>query len=139
MSVEHREFRTARWLLGVLAGVCIGFALLAGFLYRAEGVTTTGIALGALAVLFAAGLVEGKMARVVLRPDHLEVVSNFRRIVVPRADIVRVVAEKGAPISLERASGGWIKLSGGVAGLHANTLRAWIKRSAASSNDGQDV
>jgi len=37
------------------------------------------------------------------------------------------VAEKGAPVSIERASGGWLRLPA-TSGPHPNTLRAWLRR-----------
>lgn len=132
MPENRREFRTARWLILLVGGGMVGCLVGAVGLLRSDGITMAGLGLAGLAAIFAAGLVESIVARVVLGPDHLEIVSNFRRTVVPRADLVRAVAEKGVPTALERASGGWIKLPGTIAGPHNNTLRAWVMRTAPS-------
>jgi hypothetical protein len=67
-------------------------------------------ALGVLTALFLIGLVEAITARVVLGSEFIEIVSNFRRRRVRRSEILRVVAERGAPPALELRSGGWLKL-----------------------------
>lgn len=139
MPEERREFRTARWVVFFLGGVFSGCLFGAVCLLLSDGPSATALMLAGLAALFAAGLAESATARVELGPDRIEIVSNFRRIVVLRSDLVRAVAEKGVPIAIERASGGWIKLPEAVAGPHINTLRAWLRRTAASaSRDGEE-
>jgi hypothetical protein len=82
---------------------------------------------GMLSAVFAIGLVEAITARVVLSPDFIEIVSNFRRKRVLRTEILRIVAEKGTPIALELRSGGWLKLPS-VGTIHPDTIRAWLKQ-----------
>lgn len=135
VSVDRREFRTARWVLLVAGASFAGCLVGALLLLRSSGVNATALGLAGLAALFAAGLAEGLVARAVLAPDHLEIFSNFRRTVVPRSDLVRAVAEKGAPIALERASGGWIRLPGTLAGPHINTVRAWLERTRSGDEE----
>lgn len=125
---ERREFKSVRWLPVLIGGACSVFLLGAVVLLRHDGPTPTVWALAGLSGLFAVGLAESMTARVVLDPEHLEIVSNFRRTVIPRSELVRAVAEKGVPLALERTSGDWVKLPGTVRGPHINTVRAWLKR-----------
>jgi len=128
MSEERQEFRTPVWLTGVLSvamGTSVIFAVLLGDL---EGFRYESIALWCIAVFFAIGTLDSRTTKVVLDIDTLEIISNFRRKVIPRSELVRVVSEKGTPIALERKAGGWVKLPGTVSGLHPNKIRAWLKR-----------
>lgn len=135
MAQQRLEFRTLRWVLLLVAGAFVGCLLGAAGLFRTQGVTATTLGLAGLAIFFGVALLESMMARVVLDADHLEIVSNFRRIVVPRSDLVRAVAEKGVPVALERASGGWVRLPGTLTGPHVNSLRAWLQRTAGSTHE----
>jgi hypothetical protein len=111
----------------VALGLLISIAGTVFFVVRAE--RWLEIALFALLdVLFVAGVAEGLTARVTLGAEALEIVSNFKRTIVPRDDLLRVVGEKGVPVALERRSGGWVRLPSLGSGPHPNTVRAWIRR-----------
>lgn len=128
-------FKTSRWVLGIVAA---GLAIcVAGTLHfsRQPGAELEVVALTGLTLLFAVGLVEGLTARVELNLETLEVVTNFRRRAIPRAEVIRAVGEKGVPVAIELRSGGWLKLPRLGTGPHANTVRAWIKRSAAADRE----
>lgn len=94
-----QTYRTPFWMIGlVLLGLGISIA---GFLYFRqepdEHWTTLGF--GGLVVAFALGLADALTCRVWLAEESLEVRSNFRRRKVSPSEVVRVVAEKGAPVS----------------------------------------
>lgn len=135
-TASRRTFRTSAWILALVAA---GLALsVAGFLvFRTEPDevwTTLGFA--GLGIAFATGLLEAATARVVLEPEALEVVSNFRRRRIPRSDVVCAVGEKGVPVAIELRTGGWYKLPTLGTGPHANTLRAWIRRQVEPPAEG---
>jgi hypothetical protein len=88
------------------------------------------------AIFGAVAIAEAATARVVLGESELEIVSNFRRRRYDRAGFVRVVGEKGVPVALERREGGWVKLPSFAGGPHANTVRAWLKRTTAEGEAG---
>lgn len=87
----------------------------------------------ALALLFLVGALDALTTRLRLYNDRLEMRKNFKTTVVRRADLKRVVAERGAPIALEFEAGGWLRLPETISGLHGNTLRAWLKQGAQSN------
>ena len=121
-------FRLSPWVLGIVAaGLAISVAGTVLFADRA-GASLETAGLAGLALLFAVGLAEGLTSRVVLTVDALEIRSNFRRTSIPRAEILRAVGEKGVPVVVQLRSGRWVKLPVLGSGPHANTLRAWIRR-----------
>jgi len=123
-------YRISLWLLGIIAmGLVISAAGAVLFAGR-EGESVEAVGLAGLAILFAVGIVEGLASRVVLGAESLEVVSSFKRTTVPRAEIVRVVGEKGVPVAVQLRSGEWLKLPRLGTGPHANTVRAWVKRAS---------
>lgn len=130
-------FRTSRWILAIVGGglaICVAGAR--HFSHRpGDSLETFGFA--GLAIMFAIGLVEGLHARVVLGTATLEIVSNFRRTVVPRGDVVRAVGEKGVPVAIELRSGAWLKLPSLGTGPHANTIRAWLRSDPQRALDGE--
>jgi hypothetical protein len=127
-------YRTSPWVLGIVAlGLAISVAGTVLFARRADRWPELGL-FAVLDVLFAAGLVEGLTARIVLGTDALEIRSKFQRASHPRGDFIRAVGEKGVPVALERRSGGWVKLPSLGSGPHANTVRAWIRK--APSGEG---
>ena len=82
-------FRTSRWILGIV-GVSLTICVAGAVHFSSRpGSSLETFGLGGLAVLFAIGLADGLFARVVLGIEFLEIVSNFRRIRVRRADIGR--------------------------------------------------
>jgi hypothetical protein len=128
MADERREFRMVRWL-HLLTASGVVFAGYGAFtLFRSEGPTLLCLVSAGLAILFVLGLAEGFAARVVLAPDPIEIVSNFRRTVIPRSELTKVTWAKGMPVILERTSGDFVRLPIGLSGPHPNTLRAWIRR-----------
>lgn len=130
MSDESREFGTLWWVQAIV-GVTGADCLLGSVSLFRIGPTLTALGIAALAVFCSAvAFVEGLVSWVVLRRDSLEIVSNFRRVVIPGSDLVSAVAAKGVPIALERASGRWIRLPETLDGPHLDTLRAWLKRTA---------
>lgn len=74
--------------------------------------------------------------RIELRSDSIKVVSisQFKSQVIPRSQVESVTWEKGCGTSLKLVDGTWVKLSGvtGNAQGLANTIRAWIKRTAST-------
>lgn len=122
-----RIFRTRPWVRLLAGAACAASVFGTAAIHRAEGLSLTVAGFGLISMVFAAAFAESMLARVVLRPDEIEYRQNFRRHVVKRSELVRAVHEKGGPIVIERASGGWIRLPVGLSGLHVNTLRAWLK------------
>jgi hypothetical protein len=127
MKNERREFRNG-WGLHLFVAFGIAFSLYGAIVHFRSGGMFLSFGLGGLALLFAYGLAEGLMARVVLTPDHIEIVSGFRRTVIPKSELVGVSWAKGTPVTLERASGGLVRLPLGMGGPHPNTIRAWLRR-----------
>lgn len=131
-------FRTSPWIF-VILGIGLLISLVGVryfFLHSGIGIETIGFV--SLSLLFLAGLLDGLFSRTVLGEDTLEFVSNFRRTRINRADIQRVVGEKGVPVAVQLQSGEWIKL--GSTSPHANTIRAWVKRNErrASAPDSRE-
>jgi hypothetical protein len=127
-STSPQIYRAAPWL--VIFGL-VGLLLFlgaAGFMFHRHGWSFHSIALLVGSVLSAAGLAEVLTSQVVLHHDAIETRRNFRYSRTAKADITRVVAEKGVAVVLELRDGGWIKLPDLGGRLHPNTLRAWLKR-----------
>ncbi|MBL8516946.1 MAG: hypothetical protein JNM76_08250 [Betaproteobacteria bacterium] len=125
-----QRFRAATWYI---VAACLAWALfvtVALVSWRASGFSLVTLGLAAGSVLALAGLADALTLRVTLQADAIDYVCNFRRRRVARADIKRVVAEKGTPLTLELSSGGWVRLPSLGGRLHANTLRAWLRRGA---------
>lgn len=120
-------FRTSVWVLAIVAaGLAISVTGAWHFSNR-QGASLEKFGFFALTFLFAVGLIEGLVARVVLGMQTLEIVSNFKRTEVARSEIVRAVGEKGVPVAVELRSGGWLRLPALGTGPHANTIRAWLR------------
>ena len=127
MAEYPLAFRTSLWVLGLVScGLVISVAGTWYFSSRTGASIETFGFIG-LSIMFAAGLVEGLLARVVLGTELLEMVSNFKRTRVRREEIVRAVGERGVPVAVELRSGGWLKLPALGTGPHANTVRAWLR------------
>lgn len=123
-----QTFRASRWVIGItVMGLSIS-TLGLHFFSREAGGTIKAVGFAVLSLLFAAGLLESLMTRVVLTQDALEVRRPFKSTSLSPGQVKRVVAEKGALVALELREGGWFKLPGLVAGPHPNSLRAWVKR-----------
>ena len=123
-----RTYRTSFWVIGiVLAGLGISVAGFLLFKREPDEVWVT-LGFGGLVVAFALGLADCLTSRVRLTADSLEVRSNFKRKVLLASEVVRVVAEKGAPVALQLRRGGWFHLPSLGTGPHPNTLRAWASR-----------
>jgi hypothetical protein len=122
-----QTFRAAPWLIVMVICGLVMFVACTVFMIRAQGLSFTalGLAVGSGMTLF--GLADVLSMRVTLHGDAIEVFAKFRKRHVARVDVVRVVAEKGAPIALELAAGGWFKLPDLGGSLHPNTVRAWLK------------
>ena len=130
-----QTYRPSFWVIGtILAGLGISIAGLLLFRREPDEFWTT-LGFGGLVVAFALGLADGLSSRVQLSADSLEVKSNFRRRKVVPSDVVRVVAEKGAPVALELRQGGWFRLPSFGTGPHPNTLRAWVRRSGGAPGE----
>jgi phosphatidylglycerophosphate synthase len=129
MAKYPRTFRSSPWVFAILfVALTISVAGTRQFSSQ-QGSALATFALGMLVAVFTIGLIEAITARVVLGTEFLEIVSNFRRKRVLRTEILRVVAEKGAPIALELRSGGWLKLPS-VGAVHPNAIRAGLKQSS---------
>ena len=81
-----------------------------------------------IVAFFLAGLADALVSRIVLDQESLQVIELLSRRRYARAEIVEVKFEKGAGIALKMASNAWVKLPG-LANVHHNTIRAWVKRS----------
>ena len=131
-SKQAMVFRTPQWLR---AFVGVAFVLLfGGFVLAAvrDGPTYSTAGLGLFAVLFAAGFADAMTTRVEIGGDALVVVTNFRRRVVPRAEIISVTWEGGSGVALKLASGAHIGLPDvGNSQSRTNSIRAWLKRNDA--------
>lgn len=125
---QPRTFRAAVWLIVVVVLGLAAFCAATWFMYRQEGISFTMLGLAVGSALALGGLADVLTTRVTLEADAIESFAKFRYRRIPRADIIRVVAEKGCPIALELRTGGWAKLPELGGRLHPNTLRAWLKR-----------
>ncbi len=130
-----QTYRTSFWMIGlVLAGLGISIAGLLHFRREPDEFWTT-LVFGGLVVAFALDLADGLTSQVRLSDESLEVRSKFRRRKLLPAEVVRVVAEKGAPVALELRQGGWFRLPSLGTGPHPNTLRAWVRRSERATGE----
>jgi hypothetical protein len=86
-----------------------------------------------LCVVGVLGVVDVVRRRVVLEPDRLSVVSLWSRQVYPRAEIDSVTWDAGVGVALKLVSGRWVRLPelGRNSQSVTNTIRAWLKRTAA--------
>jgi hypothetical protein len=123
-----RIFRVSPWVLGiVLLGMLISFSG-AWLMYRQGGFSVWFWLSAALAAFFVAGLVDALVSRIVLDQESLQVIELLSRRRYARGEIVEVKFEKGAGIALKMVNNAWVKLPG-LANIHHNTIRAWVKRS----------
>ena len=82
-----------------------------------------------VAPLSIAGVVEAFTSRVELHSELMVVVAGFRRQEYSRSEFLKVVAEKGVPIALQRTDGTWLQLPPvGTGQGTVNSLRAWVRR-----------
>lgn len=132
-SVWPRSFRTSPWMYAMLAVAQAMFSAGAIFFRGRPDDRVVWLTFVGLAVFGVVAIAEAATARVVLGETELEIVSNFRRRRYDRADLVRVVGEKGVPVAVERRQGGWIKLPSLGSGPHANTVRAWLRSGSAGT------
>lgn len=130
-SVWPRAFRTSPWMYVMLAMAQAMFTAGAVFFRGRPDDRWVWLTFVGLAVFGVVAIAEAATARVVLGETELEIVCNFRRRRYDRADLVRVVGEKGVPVAIERRQGGWIKLPSLGSGPHANTVRAWLRSGSA--------
>ena len=123
------------WVIGVACfALSIGIALI--------GVLAPGpLWLRAFSVVFVAmaslALLEVSQRRIRLTEGGIEFVSNLRRRFVPRSEIESVTWEAGCGATLTLVGGGAIELpevGRSPQGL-TNSVRAWLKRTTASSRD----
>ncbi len=128
-SGDLQVYRMPRWVPPALLAFALACAAGAYLLFVHLGDRWWAIALAAVALIALAGGADALTTRLVLGPDGVTMVSNFRRRQVPRSEIVDVAVEKGAPAALALRSGGWVHLPA-TAGPHLNTLRAWLRRTA---------
>lgn len=135
-QVWPRVFRTSPWMYALLAVAQAMFTAGAIFFRGRPDDRVAWLAFVGFAVFGVVALAEAATARVVLGETELEIVSNFRRRRYDRAGFVRVVGEKGVPVAVECRQGGWIKLPSLGSGPHANTVRAWLKRTESERADG---
>jgi hypothetical protein len=131
-SLDNASFRPARfhaWLAWGSFAVAVGLAVLSFTLEAPtwQRVTSIAFLIGTLAAI-----AEVATRRLVLSPAGVSLVSNFRRRVVPRADIESVTWEKGSGVSLKLMNGRWVALPevGGGNQALTNSIRAWIRRTA---------
>lgn len=129
---EYSIYRAARflWVIGTIMSVvvlgmtAIAFLVPLGVWYR--------VGFAAFALFSFAGLLELRSRKVVAENDGLTIVSDFRRRVIMRSQIESVAWEAGGGVSLKLADGRWHKLPdvGRTNEGLANSIRAWIKRTA---------
>ncbi|GMU66291.1 MAG: hypothetical protein AMXMBFR36_25650 [Acidobacteriota bacterium] len=122
-----RVFRTSPWMYALLAVAQAMFTAGALFFRGRPDDRWVWLTFVGFAVFGGVAIAEAATARVALGETELEIVSNFRRRRYHRADLVRVVGEKGVPVAIERRQGGWIRLPSLGSGPHANTVRAWLR------------
>lgn len=122
-SLGERVFSTGVYL--------VGLAFLAGFVserYRA-------LAVGAFAIFGGLWLLNVWLTRIVLRHDGALIVSHFRWRFIPRTEIADVTWRRGCGASLNLVDDRWLNLPD--AGQNpqgvSNSIRAWLRRSDASS------
>jgi hypothetical protein len=116
---------------GVLGIVLLGMLISLGgawLMYRQGGFSVWFWLSAALAAFFVAGLVDALVSRIVLDQESLQVIELLSRRRYARVEIVEVKFEKGAGIALKMVNNAWVKLPG-LANIHHNTIRAWVKRS----------
>ena len=115
----------------VVVATSIGYA---AFSFSTPGSAWQRIfAVGYLLVAFGA-VVELSRKRLRLDDDGLYFVSNFRGKRIARTDIDSVTWAKGSGVSIKLVDGKWIPLPevGNGSQALANTIRAWLKRTATS-------
>ena len=89
------------------------------------------VAFGLLSAAVPVAMAELALERVTLGTDHLTLVKNFRRRVIPREDVESVTWGKGAGVHIKLTNGSWVELPsvGRTSQGVTNTIRAWIRRS----------
>jgi hypothetical protein len=125
----HRCFVAPSWLRAILVVGALAACSGASVLIHQNGLSTGSGVLGALAVLILAGLADSLLCRVVLYPDRLVIVSNFRKREYQRMQFNRATWSKGVPVALELVEGGWVKLPDFVTGGPGvlSIFRAWLQ------------
>jgi hypothetical protein len=124
-----RTFRSPGWLraaLGVASAV-----LIAGFLFEMHrsGISLSAAGVGAVALFATGGFVDALLTRVELTDDSAVIVANFRKRVVPRAEIESVTWERGCGVGLRLTGDRFAQLPDvGNSQGRANSIRAWLKR-----------
>lgn len=129
-------FRTPTWFRFFLGALCVGAILMTLVSYRAQGLSVYALGFGAFSLLVLVGLADAVMTRVTVDEGGLTRVAGFRRLRIPRHDIESVTWEAGAGVAVRLKRGSWVKLPEiGNSQARANSLRAWLKRTAANPVD----
>jgi hypothetical protein len=130
-----RVLGTAPWVYVAVGAADLLFTLGAVGLYLHQGLGVGFVVFVLLATLAGLGLAEAAISRIVLGAHALEVQSLRSRGRYPASEIRSVNWEGGSGVSLQLATGRWVKLPelGRNSQSVANAVRAWLKRSSSGT------
>ena len=135
MGTPTHRFLTPAWMRVICIFGAIAFPVATYSIYVADGLTWPFLAALAITLFAFAGAIDVFTSKVEIFPERLVIVANLRRREYSRSEFVSVSLAKGVPITLQFQSGGNLELPpvGRNAQGIANSLRAWIEKSAANA------
>jgi hypothetical protein len=124
------RIRTAPWIYGMLSASLV-LATLGAFALNAPETEWLMWSLVAFSALLVAGLLEAVTTRIETRDETIEIVSKFKKIVIPKSSIQQVSWEKGEAPFLKLTNGSFVVLpeTGRNSQRVAISVRSWLKLS----------
>jgi len=131
---SSKIFRTRPWLKGLALVPALGAPIAAAYFRYTDGVSTRFIVSTLVAATAAYAFANTLYASVQLLEDSLVVTSGLRKRRYARSELESVTWEAGSGVAIRTTAGSWLKLPelGHNSQALANSVRAWLKRTAAA-------